>query len=34
MAHANEMLLDDPEAMFAISSVRTLLRYLDSRLHH
>jgi hypothetical protein len=32
MAHPNESLLEEPEAMLAINCVRTLLHYLDSRL--
>ncbi len=33
MAHPNDVLLDEPEAMLAINCVRTLLHYLNSRLH-
>ncbi|HVS87999.1 MAG TPA: abortive infection family protein [Candidatus Acidoferrum sp.] len=32
MAHPNDPLLDEPEAMLAINCVRTLLHYLNSRL--
>jgi len=32
VAHPNPILLDEPEAMLAINSVRTLLHYLDSKL--
>lgn len=32
LAHANEELLDEPEAMLVINSIRTLLHYLNSRL--
>jgi len=33
MAHPNDVLLDEPEAMLAINCIRTLLHYLNSRLH-
>lgn len=32
MAHANESLLDEPEAMLVINCIRTLLHYFNSRL--
>lgn len=32
MAHANELLLNEPEAMLVINSTKTLLHYLESRL--
>lgn len=32
MAHPNEGLLDEPEAMLAVNSVRTLLHYLNAKL--
>jgi hypothetical protein len=32
MAHPNEDLLDEPEAMLAVNSVRTLLHYLNNKL--
>lgn len=32
MAHPNEELLDEPEAMLAVNSVRTLLHYLNTKL--
>ena len=32
IAHPNEVILDEPEAMLVINSVRTLLHYLDSKL--
>lgn len=32
-AHPNEAVLNEPEAMLVINSVRTLLHYLDSKLH-
>ena len=32
VAHPNPILLDEPEAILAINSVRTLLHYLDSKL--
>jgi hypothetical protein len=32
VAHANEELLDPPEAMFVINAMRTILHYLDERL--
>jgi hypothetical protein len=32
VAHPNEMLLDEPEAMLVINTVRTLLHYLDAKL--
>jgi hypothetical protein len=32
MAHANEHLLDEPEAMLAINSARSILHYLDAKL--
>jgi hypothetical protein len=32
LAHPNEELLDDPEAMLVINSIRTLLHYLDQKL--
>ena len=33
LAHPNESLLAEPEAMLVINSVRTLLHYIDSRVH-
>lgn len=33
VAHPNEQLLDEPEAMLVINAVRTLLHYLNSKLH-
>ena len=33
VAHPNQQLLEEPEALLAINSVRTLLNYLDSKLH-
>lgn len=33
VAHPNANLLRDPEAMLVINSVRTLLQFLDSKLH-
>jgi len=33
VAHANEALLDEPEAMLAINAVRTMLHYLNSKLN-
>lgn len=33
VAHPNEELLEEPEAMLVINAVRTLLHYLNSRLH-
>ena len=33
MAHANDDLLDEPEAMLALNSARALLHYLDAKLH-
>jgi len=33
LAHPNEELLDEPDAMLVIHAVRTMLHYLDSRLH-
>jgi hypothetical protein len=33
VAHANEILLDEPEAVLAINAARTLLHYLDERIH-
>jgi hypothetical protein len=33
VAHPNETLLAEPEALLFINSVRTLLNYLDSKLH-
>jgi hypothetical protein len=32
LAHPNEELLDEPEAMLVINSIRTLLHYLDQKL--
>jgi len=32
VAHPNEVLLDEPEAMLAINSARTILHYLDSKI--
>lgn len=32
VAHPNETLLDEPEAMLAINAARTILRYLDAKL--
>jgi hypothetical protein len=32
LAHPNDLLLDEPEAMLVINSVRTMLHYLDDRL--
>jgi hypothetical protein len=33
VAHPNQQLLAEPEALLVINSVRTLLNYLDSKLH-
>jgi hypothetical protein len=33
VAHPNEQLLAEPEALLAINSIRTLLNYLDLKLH-
>jgi hypothetical protein len=33
VAHPNQDLLAEPEALLVINSVRTLLNYLDSKLH-
>jgi hypothetical protein len=33
VAHPNEQLLEEPEALLVINSVRTLLNYLDTKLH-
>jgi Abortive infection C-terminus len=32
VAHPNEALLDEPEAMLAINAARTILHYLDAKL--
>ena len=33
VAHPNQQLLEEPEALLVINSVRTLLNYLDSKVH-
>lgn len=33
VAHSNELLLNEPEAMLAINSANTILHYIDARLH-
>jgi len=33
LAHPNECLLAEPEAMLVINSIRTLLHYIDSQVH-
>jgi hypothetical protein len=33
VAHPNEILLNEPEAMLLINSARTILHYIDKRLH-
>jgi hypothetical protein len=33
VAHPNQQLLEEPEALLVINSVRTLLNYLDSKIH-
>ena len=33
VAHPNELLLNEPEAMLAINSANTILHYVDARLH-
>jgi hypothetical protein len=32
LAHPNENLLEDPEAMLLINAIRTLLHYLDTKI--
>ena len=34
LAHPNEQLLDEAEAMLAINSARTILHYIDAKLTH